>query len=473
MNNLAPPPETDDVSRALPHAVGPEKSVLSSIFQDPGEFLNLAIEEGITEAHFYLPTHATIYGVMLDFHQANEEIEFVSFVQKGLDSGRLEKMGGPGYLTDIYGYAPSPGHFHHHLTHIRKKFILRSLIRNSNDTVAEAYENPEEADAILDNAERGLIAIREANTPSVSQTVKDDIRELSKELQEEIEGKAKPTGLLTGFEDFDSMTGGLKPGEYTVIAARPSMGKTSLMMNMVEHICIDLQAPTLVFSAEMPRKAIVKRLAYARAKFDINQLSRGHKPVKKELERISRAFQDIHAAPLHIEDKSGPSINEIRAKARRYHRKHGIKLVAIDYLQLCKSSSKQAINSREREIADISAGCKALAKDLNIPVIVLAQINRDADKRSGTSKGQPKMSDLRESGSIEQDADIIGFIYRPSQYADTPEEKQALVGKATFDIAKNRNGATGKIPLTFIEELMRFETGAPFEEDAPVATTRW
>lgn len=478
INLFSQPPErdADSVIQTLPHAVGPEKSVLSSILQDPQEFLNLAIEEGLSEAHFYLPNHAALYSVLLDLHAASEEIELVSLYQKLLDRGMLEKCGGMGSVSDIYTYAPAPGHFRRHLALIKDKHTLRSLIRASNQTVADVYDNPEDPAAILDEAERAIMAIREGNTSEAATTIRDDLREIADDLERRIKGDtSKDTGIKTGFQDFDRMTGGLKPGEVTVIAARPSMGKTSLMMNMVEHVCLDQLLPTLVFSAEMPRRQIVSRLNYSRAKMNLSQLSRGQAFTKQELERFRQAMREIGESPLHIDDKAAPTINEIRAKARRAKRKHGIRLIALDYLQLCKSTSKQAIGSREREIAEISAGLKAIAKDLDVHVIVLAQLNRDAEKRAGKAKGRPQMSDLRESGAIEQDADIIGLLTRAKYYAQDEQERAAAGGKAELIVAKNRNGGTGSCPLVFIEELMRFETGAPWEEEKQEETParRW
>jgi len=467
MSLFSQPPErdADSVIQALPHAVGPEKSVLSSILQDPQEFLSLAIEEGLSEAHFYLPPHAALYAVLLDLHAASEEIELVSLYQKLLDRGLLEKCGGMAAISEIYTYAPALGHFRHHLGHIKDKFTLRALIRASNQTVADVYDNPEEPNAILDEAERNIMAIREANTREAASTIRDDLREIADDLERRIKGDtSKETGIKTGFVDFDRMTGGLKPGEVTVIAARPSMGKTALMMNMVEYACLDQLMPVLVFSAEMPRRQIVSRLNYSRAKLNLGILSRGQTFSKQELERFRQAHRDIGDAPLHIDDKAAPTINEIRAKARRAKRKHGIKLIALDYLQLCKSTSKQAIGSREREIAEISAGLKALAKDLDVAVIVLAQLNRDADKRAGKAKGRPQMSDLRESGAIEQDADVIGLLTRAAYYATDEAEKKSAQGRSELIVAKNRNGATGTCKLVFIEELMRFET-ATWEEE--------
>jgi replicative DNA helicase len=249
-----------------------------------------------------------------------------------------------------------------------------------------------------------------------------------------------------------------------VVAARPSMGKTSFMMNIVEHVCLDQGKPSMVFSCEMSSAQLVQRLLFARAKFAVSQLSRGYMPKKQELERVRNASMQIINSKLFIDDTAGISINELRAKARRKKRDEDIQFIAIDYLQLMKSRTKQAENSREREIAEISGGIKALAKELHIPILILAQLNRGPEGRTGKSLGVPRMSDLRESGSIEQDADLVGLLYRNKYYAENEEERAALEGKAELVLAKNRNGETGGIPLTFIEEMMRFESGPPAEE---------
>jgi replicative DNA helicase len=222
----------------------------------------------------------------------------------------------------------------------------------------------------------------------------------------------------------------------------------------------------MVFSCEMSGLQLVQRLVFSRAKFALSQLSRGYTPNKGDLQRIQRSCYEIASAKLFIDDSPGITINELRAKARRKKRDEDIQFIAIDYLQLMKSRTKQAENSREREIAEISAGIKGLAKELHLPIIILAQLNRGPESRTGKSLGVPRMSDLRESGSIEQDADLVGLLYRTAYYAESEEEKEAEAGKAELVLAKNRNGETGHIPLTFIADLMRFESGPPARDMA-------
>ncbi len=454
----------DDVTRALPHAVGPEKSLLSTMLQDPQEYIGLAIEERLTAAHFYLPNHSTLFGFLIELFEAGHQVELVSLVQRLLDRGLLEKCGGPGYLTELYTYAPSPGHFRHHLQHVKDKFTLRAIIRSSNEAVAMAYEAPDEVPELLDSVEQSILAIRESAETTQAATLKQTVEEVMRNFQMLLSKEKLSLGISTGFEVLDQKSGGLKAGEMFVVAARPSMGKTSFMMNIVENICLDQGKPCMVFSCEMSSAQLVQRLLFARAKFVASQLSRGYTPKKQELERVRNASVQIMNSKLFIDDTAGISINELRAKARRKKRDEDIQFIAIDYLQLLKSRTKQAENSREREIAEISGGIKALAKELHIPILILAQLNRGPEGRTGKSLGIPRMSDLRESGAIEQDADLVGLLYRSKYYAENEEERAALEGKAELVLAKNRNGETGGIPLTFVEELMRFETGPPAEE---------
>lgn len=455
----------DDVTRSLPHAVGPEKSLLSTMLQDPQEYIGLAVEERLTAAHFYLPNHSFLFGFLIELFEAGHEVELVSLVQRLLDKGLLEKCGGPGYLSELYTYAPSPGHFRHHLQHVKDKFTLRAIIRSSNEAVAMAYEAPDEVPELLDSVEQSILAIRESSETTQAATLKQTVEEVMRNFQMLLSKEKLSSGLTTGFEELDKKSGGLKAGEMFVVAARPSMGKTSFMMNIVENICLDQGKPCMVFSCEMSSVQLVQRLLFARAKFAVSKLSRGYTPVKQEIMRIQTSCKQIIDSKLFIDDTAGISINELRAKARRKKRDEGIEFIAIDYLQLLKSRTKQAENSREREIAEISGGIKALAKELAIPILILAQLNRGPEGRSGKSLGIPRMSDLRESGAIEQDADLIGLLYRSKYYAENDEDRAALEGKAELVLAKNRNGETGGIPLTFIEELMRFETGPPAEEE--------
>jgi replicative DNA helicase len=455
----------EDVTRALPHAVGPEKSLLSSMLQDPQEYIGLAIEEKLTPEHFYLPAHHSLFSLLIELNETNQSIELVALTQKLLDRGMLDKIGGPSALADLFTYAPSAGHFRNHLQYVKDKYVLRSIIRQSTEAIARAYDTPDEVNELLDSVEANILAIREGSETNKAPTLSQTVDEVVSQMEALLSGQKASAGFTTGYEVLDRMSSGLKPGEMFVVAARPSMGKTSFMMNIVEHICIDLGKPAMVFSCEMSSFQLVQRLLFSRAKFAMSKVTRGYTPDQGDLRRIQRATMDVKTARLFIDDTPGISINELRAKARRKKRDEDIQFIAIDYLQLMKSRTRQAENSREREIAEISAGIKGLAKELNLPILILAQLNRGPEGRTGKSLGVPRMSDLRESGAIEQDADMVGLLYRSAYYADSEEEKAELEGKAELVLAKNRNGETGHIPLTFIADLMRFETGVPVKED--------
>ncbi len=469
---LQGPPEgkRTDALKPPPHAMGPEKSLLSSMLQDPEEYIGRAIEGQLTASHFYVPAHGKLFEVLTKYFEENKAVELVALTQYLMDRGLLEMLGGPAALTEIYTYAPTAAHFDSHLEIVKEKHILRGIITSCTESITEAYEDPEDVQIFLDGVEQKVLEIREAAEGGKEETIAETVVEVMKFFEEFLAGDKGITGLQTNYSDLDKMSNGLKPADMFIIAARPSMGKTSFMMNIVENVAVDQQKGTMVFSCEMSSSQIVQRLLFSRARFEFSKLQRGYKPVKADLQRIKRASMEIANAKLFIDDTASISINDLRAKARRKHRDEGLELIAIDYLQLMRSTSRQATNSREREIAEISAGLKALAKELSIPVIVLAQLNRGPENRTGDSLGVPRMSDLRESGSIEQDADMIGLLYRKAYYKNKiaedsgenpPEdEDEEGAGEAELVVAKNRNGPTGNVPLTFIPGLMRFETRA-------------
>ncbi|MEO1856129.1 MAG: replicative DNA helicase [Rubritalea sp.] len=449
--------EEEFAQRSLPNALGPEKSLLSSMLQDPSEYVMRSEELGLTPEHFYHPSHQTLHRVIKDLSEGSNAVELVSLTQTLMDRGVLESIGGPSALTEIYTYAPTAAHFDHHLTIVKDKYILRNIISSCTEAITRSFEDQEEVAGLLDEVEQKIFAIREGADIEQAPTVKEDVRKVIESFEKFLAGGGAPMGLKSGYSQLDTMCNGLKAGEMFVIAARPSMGKTSFVMNILEHVCLDAKMPSMFFSCEMTSEQIVQRLLFARARYAITNLRNGFIPTKAELVKIKNAATEIAESKLFIDDTAGISISELRAKARRKKKEEDIQIIAIDYLQLMRSTSKQAQSSREREIAEISSGLKALAKELSIPIIVLAQLNRGPESRTG---GSPRMSDLRESGSIEQDADMVGLLFRTAYYADSQEERDEKDGEAELNLAKNRNGPTGSIPLTFIKELMRFENSS-------------
>jgi replicative DNA helicase len=455
-----------DNARALPSAMEPEKSILSSMLQDPVDRITEAIEARLSDDHFYLPAHGILYKVLRELSEAAQPIELPALHQVLSDRKLLDSVGGASALVELSAYSPSAAHFTHYVKVVRDKHVLREVIATSNDSISNAFENPEDVPGFLDEVEASVFKIKESMETTGEKRVTELIGEVMENFEQLIAGQRQMEGISTGYPVLDGMSNGLKPGEMMIIAARPSMGKTSFMMNIVEDIALRQKHSALVFSCEMSSQQIVQRLLFSRARFALSKVKPGFKITKEELKRIGEAAEDLKKAPLFIDDTPSLAIGDLRAKARRKKREDNIQVIAVDYLQLMRSNSRQASDSREREIAEISSGLKAIAKELAIPVIVLAQLNRGPEQRGGT----PRMSDLRESGSIEQDADMVGLLFRKEYYNDptkddAEEEREANEGLAQLILAKNRNGPTGDMPLTFIKELMRFEPRAFDEEE--------
>ncbi len=460
---------TPDI-QALPHAIQAEKSILSSLIQDPQEWFAVAAEESLSGLHFYIPAHSVIYDQLEAMNNEKGHCELIEFTQRMIDSGRAVDIGGPSAITDIYTYTPTHGHFRQHLRMVKEKFILRQLLLSASDTVDRVNESPEDAQGVLDATEAQISGIRETSEKAESGDVKSAVLEVITELEDRLAGRGGPLGLMTGFEDLDRMTDGLKPGELFIVGARPSMGKSAFMGNVVEEVCLWRDEAAMIFSLEMSRKNLVSRMLYSMARINSRAVSMGISLTIQDRQKIQREAIRIKDARLVIDDTAAISITSLRSKARRQKRKGGLNLIAVDYLQLMRSTSKQASGNREREIAEISAGLKSLAKELEIPIIALCQLNRQStDRKAGkstsevvTKRGLPKMSDLRESGAIEQDADYIGLLHRPIYFAETDKEREDLEGVATLMLVKNRNGETGDVHLTFIDQYAKFVSGKPY-----------
>ena len=442
----------------MPQAPSVEKSLISMMVVDPTNIISRCISEGMNEDFFYIPAHRILWEIFRSRYESNKPIDITSVAQELEDRHQFESVGGQSGLADIFSYATSTALFQLHFDTIKEKYLRRCMIMASNKMSELAHTSDGEISYLLDSAEQEVMQIRRSATAAETWSLKDDIRKAIKNMERMLFTKGDITGLSTGYPKLDGMINGLKPGELFVIAARPSMGKTSFLLNIVEHLALDVKKPVLVFSCEMPSVQLVERLLYARSGVSKQELiSQKGKLTNENMSRFLRATKEYSASNLIIDDTSAISISELRAKARRVKKEHeDLCAIGIDYLQLMRSNTRQAQNSREREIAEISGGLKSLAKELELPIIVLAQLNRGPENRTGKNKGTPMMSDLRESGAIEQDADMIGLLYRSAYYAEDDEEREEKGADANLALAKNRNGPTGDIPLSFIAELMRF-----------------
>ena len=446
-----------DVHRALPQSLDAEKGLLDSVLLS-SSVLDDSISQ-IDAGHFHLPAHQKIFEILVEMRNAGKPIDLISVTQTLEDRKLLDEVGGASIVTDLLTFVPTAANADYYREILREKYLLRKVITVCTEYAARSYEEQGDVKTLLDEVEANVLNIGDERFRSTMPTMKEMVNEAITSIEQLVKNKGGITGVSTGFRALDNMTSGLHPGEMFVIAARPSMGKTALAMNIAEHVALDAGKPVAVFSLEMSSQQLVQRLLCSRARVNSTKLRDGFIG-KQELGSISSAAGMLTKAKIFVDDTPGLSILELRAKARRLKNRESIELVVIDYLQLLRSTSRRAQDNRQIEIAEISYGIKALSKELKIPVIVLAQLNRNPESRTGESKGRPRLSDLRESGSIEQDADVVGLLVREKYYAEDDEARKEAEGKATLIIAKQRNGPTGDVALTFLEDYTRFEERA-------------
>ncbi len=454
----SPTGSSQDVHRSPPHSVEAEQGVLGSMLLSPRDVIAECVER-INEVYFYIPAHQTVYTILVELWNAGQAIDLITFTQVLRDRNLLEALGGASFVTSLYTFVPTAANAGYYLDIVRDKYILRRIIEASTESVRRAYEEQDEVNNLLDEVEQKIFAVGEDRFKGQLVSMKDQVMEAIETIEKLYEHKGGITGISTGFVEFDRMTSGLHPAEMIVIAARPSMGKTAFAMNIAEHVAINEKLPVAVFSLEMSSQQLVQRLLCSRARVNLKKVRDGFLG-EREFSSLTSSASKLAEAKMFIDDNAGLTILELRAKARRMKAQHDIRLIVVDYLQLLRSTSRRGQDNRQIEISEISAGLKGLAKELNIPIIVVAQLNRNPENRTGDSKGRPRLSDLRESGSIEQDADLVGLLVREAYYADTEEEREEAAGNADLIISKQRNGPTGDIPLIFLSEFTRFETRA-------------
>ncbi len=463
---LADPAKID---RLPPHSIEAEQGVLGCILLSPHESLGQCVLKFKGESEiFYDLRHRALYEVLVEMYDRRTGIDVITIQQILKDRQQLEPIGGLAYLASLPDSVPSAANLDYYIEIVRQKFVLRKMISTCTSVIAQAFENQGEVDELLDEVERDILQISGDRVDTSSATMKELVHRAIHHIEMYHQRQGQLGGIATGFMDLDKMTDGLHGGEMIVIAARPSMGKTSLVMNIAEHVAVQLKLAVGVFSLEMTSESLVMRMMSSLARVNSRAIRDGFL-AERDFAKLTSAAGQLAKAPLFIDDSSGLSILQLRAKARRMHQQHGIKLFIIDYLQLLHSTARRADN-RQQEIADISNGVKSLAKELKVPVIVLSQLNREMEKDKNR---KPRMSDLRESGSIEQDADLVALLYKPNVSDDedggpTPEQEAVPVNLL---IAKQRNGPTGDVYLTFLKSCTRFESAAKISgEDIPADT---
>ncbi len=438
-----------------PHAIEAEMSLLGSMLLEPqmlGDVMFI-IKGG---EDFYKPANGAIYDAMVELYDKHASIDIVQLNQSLADRAILDAVGGVNYLVELADAVPSAANAAHYARLVREKAMVRRLIEAAGDILYEAYHSPDQAQSILDHAEQRIFEIAQGSQESAIESLAELIKQTMAMLEAN-EGK-QLTGLPTGFAELDDLTAGFQRGEMIVIAARPSMGKTALALNIAEHMAMQGFGVGL-FSLETSKQQVVQRMLCARSGIDSRKMRRNMLG-PEEYRALMGACDDLLGAPIYVEDSPGLSLLQMRAKARRMVTQHDIKVIFIDYLQLMASGGR--VESRQIEVSNISRGIKAMARELNLPVVCLSQLNRSPEQREGH---RPRISDLRESGSIEQDADVVAMLHREDYYhqgdddwADTNQEK---VGVAELIIAKQRNGPTGVVHLSWIASSTRFRDYSP------------
>jgi len=456
-------------ARSLPHNIEAEKAVLGGILLNPQESLN-NVAPLISADSFYLPTHKIIYETMLKLEQSNSAIDIITLEDRLTQSNQIKQIGGTETLVELQTRVATVDNIAHHARIVRNKAVLRHFIQSASESLTKAYEDPEDVQSFLDEAEQSIFELNQDNQKSDMQPVRKLLLSTFNKIEQRYEKKETITGVPTGFAKLDEMTSGLQRADMIIVAARPSMGKTALCLNIAQFVAIEKKIPVLLFSLEMSADALVERMLSSVAKVESGKI-RGGFLDQVDWMNLTKAASQLAEAPVWIDDTAAPSILEVRAKARRFRADKNIfkpdaedagdplGLIVIDYLQLARGTGKSS-NNREQEVAEISRGLKALAKEVNLPVIALSQLRRAAEDRKD---GRPQLSDLRESGAIEQDADVIAFIHRKTR-EDSPERN----ADAELVIGKQRNGPVGNVPLVFVGKYTRFESRdvRPDEQDA-------
>ena len=438
------------LSQVPPQSIEAEESILSAILMDP-DILN-DITAHLSPGDFYRPAHEKIYAVMMDLYNRGEPIDLVTLTTALRDAHQLEETGGAVFLARLVNEVPMSVNPEHHAKIIRDKAHLRRLIHESNRIVRRCFEDQGDVSEVVDFAESSIFQVAESAVKSDFTHLNQLMVENMKTLELRNANQSALTGLPTGFTRLNELTAGFQSSDLIILAARPSMGKTALALNLSRNVAIEGRAPVAFFSLEMSKEQLSMRLLCSEAKADASALRTGY--FTKDLwPRLHDAAGKLFEAPIYIDDTPNLSVMEIRGKSRRLKKDKGLGLIVIDYLQLMKATGNE--ERRDLEVSDISRSLKGLAKELNVPIIALSQLNRKLEERSDK---RPQLSDLRESGALEQDADLVMFIYRDEVYdkrLDNPRK-----GFAELIIAKQRNGPLGTIYLTFLGASNRFETAA-------------
>ncbi|MFO8053083.1 MAG: replicative DNA helicase [Candidatus Omnitrophota bacterium] len=435
---------TQSINKIPPQNIEAEMAVLGSMLLN--EKVISEIVEITDSAFFYKREHKIIFETIIELYDKRIKIDILTVAENLRKKNLLEKVGGTAQLTALADFVPSSANASNYARIVKEKGILRALIENSSEIISLSYKGQEETSALLDKAEKLIFDISDRRVEGGYVHIKDIIKDGIELIESLYHKKSHVTGVPTGFKDFDLKTAGFQKGDLIIVAGRPSMGKSALVTSITGHVAINKKIPVGIFSLEMSKEQLMQRFLCAEAKVEVNRVRTGFLS-PSEWPSLTAAAGKLSEAPIYIDDTPAMNIFEIRAKARRLKAHHDIQLILVDYLQLIRGAGRT--ESRQQEISKISQGLKALAKELNVPLIAVSQLSRAVESREGH---KPKLSDLRESGAIEQDADLVVLLFREEYYQPNEENK----GIAEAIIAKQRNGPVGTISLAFLKEYMRF-----------------
>ncbi len=445
------------LERPLPHNIDAERSILGAVLLD-NHALNAAVQV-LRSEDFFLQQHRHIFERMVHLGEKQaildgQGIDLITLMEDLTRTGELEAAGGVAYLSQLADGLPRVTNVDHYARIVKEKAILRSLIHSASVIQEQALAAGDDADVILDRAESTIFQLAEDRVKAGLIGVKDLVKDGFERLEKIFSEGRRITGLATGYSGLDNETAGLQPSELIILAARPSMGKTALALNIAENVALRQREPVAVFSLEMSKESLLLRLLASHARVDAHKFRTGHMN-RDDWGKVTASLAELGDAPIWIDDSASSTVLEMGAKARRLKRDRGLSLVIVDYIQLVVPSTNRRNANRQEEVSSISRSLKALAKELKVPVVVLSQLTRAPEREDR----KPQLSDLRESGAIEQDADVVMFINRPNFYkTDIPEEERA---KAELIIAKQRNGPTGSLNFVFLSRHTRFEEAAP------------
>ena len=447
--------------RIPPYSEEAERGVLGAMLLDAIRVLDACRESRLTPAAFYVPAHQLLFETFAAMVDRGQPVDLLTAGDHLKNDGVLERIGGAPFLERLVDATPVSAHAQFYIDIVHENDLLRTMIRQAQQTIEVCYAHEEPPMQILNATEQAFYDIAHARHRELNEWP-DLVGKAHQKIEEIIKSNKDLTGLPTGFADIDRLTRGLQPGDLIIIAARPSMGKTALALNIAENAALhrDGHHPVAVFSLEMSADALVRRMICCRAKISAHSLGKGFLARELHSELIS-AVDTLMKAPIVVDDTAGLEVSELRSRARQISRKHSIELIVVDYLQLlhCKEAAREG---RQNEVARISSELKVMAKELHVPVVCLSQLSRAPESRDKTS-GVPKLSDLRDSGAIEQDADVVCLLRRPSYYKDDPDHEDKTL--AILDIAKQRNGPTGEIYLNFQADYTRFEDRIGFRRE--------